>query len=378
MRRGGLLLVLLALIAGGGLIMGFVALGGTDRLRTQAAASADPCIAPVPAGQGGAAEVEATAILLGSLNAAACTLGVPRADLVLALGRGDGIDDAAQQLGVAPQALEDAVLGALTTAIDEEEAAGRLTPTTALAVRTLIDVVPADQLLAAVRNDSGACAELPWKPVDGLAAVTAEIGVLTGLRAACTLGVAPIDAVSALADPAGLQGLAERSGRPPAEVEAAVRTAMVASIEQAQAAGALVGSEGSILAAAASVAPVDRILAIVRGDDDPCEPFPWSPTSATSEALAQVALIGVVDAACQLGAPTFDVFSALADPAALATLEQSTGASEEEVNAAIKSGLGKGLAAGQDAGDVSGLIAFGLNLALSQANVLDLLGNFVG
>ena len=378
MRRGGLLLVLLALIAGGGLILGFVALGGTDRLRTRAAASADPCTAPVPAGQGGAAEVEATAILLGSLNAAACTLGVPRADLVLALGRGDGIDDAAQQLGVAPQALEDAVLGALTTAIDEEEAAGRLTPTTALAVRTLIDVVPADQLLAAVRNDSGACAELPWKPVDGLAAVTAEIGVLTGLRAACTLGVAPIDAVSALADPAGLQGLAERSGRPPAEVEAAVRTAMVASIEQAQAAGALAGSEGSILAAAASVAPVDRILAIVRGDDDPCEPFPWSPTSATSEALAQVALIGVVDAACQLGAPTFDVFSALADPAALATLEQSTGASEEEVNAAIKSGLGKGLAAGQDAGDVSGLIAFGLNLALSQANVLDLLGNFVG
>jgi hypothetical protein len=91
-----------------------------------------------------------------------------------------------------------------------------------------------------------------------------------------------------------------------------------------------------------------------------------------------VALIGVVDAACQLGAPTFDVFSALADPAALVALEQSTGASEAEVNAAIKSGLGKGLAAGQDAGDVSGLIAFGLNLALSQANVLDLLGNFVG
>lgn len=378
MRRGGLLLVLLALIAGGGLIAGFVALGGTERLRTQAVVSADPCTAPVPAGQGGAAEVEATAILLGSLNAAACTLGVPRGDLVLALGRGDGIDEAAQQLGVAPQALEDAVLGALTTAVDEEEAAGRLAPTTALAVRTLIDVMPADQLLAAVRNDSGACDELPWKPVDGLAAVTAEIGVLTGLRAACALEVAPIDAVSALADPAGLQGLAERSGRPPAEVEAAVRTAMVASIEQAQAAGALAGSEGSILAAAASVAPVDRILAIVRGDDDPCEPFPWSPTSATGEALAQVALIGVVDAACQLGAPTFDVFSALADPAALVALEQSTGASEAEVNAAIKSGLGKGLAAGQDAGDVSGLIAFGLNLALSQANVLDLLGNFVG
>ena len=112
---------------------------------------------------------------------------------------------------------------------------------------------------------------------------------------------------------------------------------MVASIEQAQQAGALSGTEGSVLGAAAAVAPVDRILAIVRGDDDPCEPFPWSTTSSTSQALAEVALIGVVDAACQLQAPTFDVFAALANPSELATLEQTTGKSEEEINAAIKS-----------------------------------------
>ena len=198
------------------------------------------------------------------------------------------------------------------------------------------------------------------------------------LRAACALGVSPIEAVSALADPAGLQGLAERSGRSQAEVEQAVRTAMVASVEQAQQAGALSGTEGSVLGAAAAVAPVDRILSIVRGDDDPCSEFPWSTTSSTSQALAEVALIGVVDAACQLGAPTFDVFAALANPGELTTLEQTTGKSEEEINAAIKSGLQKGLTEGQDAGDVSGLVAFGLNLALSQANVLDLLSNFVG
>jgi hypothetical protein len=378
MRRGSLLLVLLALVVGGGLVAGFVALGGTDRLRATASASVDPCTLDVPAGQGGAVEAEASAILLQSLNAAACSLGVSREELVLALGGADGIDGAAQLLGVEPQELEQAVLGAVRETVEVETAAGRLAPTTALAIQTLIDVVPPSQLLAAVRNESGGCAELQWKQVDGLEQIAAEVGVLTGLRAACTLGVAPIEAVSALADPAGLEGLAARSGKSQAEVEEAVRAAMVASVEQAQQAGALSGTEGSILGAAAAVAPVDRSLAIVRGDDAPCSPFPWSSTSSAGQALAEVAVIGIVAAACQLDAPTFDVFAALADPAQLSALEQSTGRSEEEINAAIKSGLEQGLAAGQEAGDVSGLVAFGLNLALSQANVLDLLGNFVG
>jgi len=379
MRRASLALVVFAALVSVGLVVGFVALGGTDRLRpSHATATADPCTATVVAAQGGSTEAEASTILLSSLNAAACELRVSREDLVLALGNGDGIDGAAQMLGVQPQALKDSVIGAITKTVDDESAAGRLTPTTALAIQTLIDVVPPEQLLAAVRNEDGGCAPLEWKPVNDLKQITAEVGVLTGLRAACTLGVSPIEAVSALADPAGLQGLAARSGRSQAEVEQAVRTAMVASVEQAQQAGALSGTEGSVLGAAAAVAPVDRILAIVRGDDDPCSEFPWSKTSSTSQALAEVALIGVVDAACQLDAPTFDVFAALANPDELTTLEQTTGKSEDEINAAIKSGLQKGLTEGQDAGDVSGLVAFGLNLALSQANVLDLLSNFVG
>ena len=377
-RRAGLVLVLVAALVGGGLVVAFAALGGTDRLRGEATATADPCTAKVPAGSGGAMEAEASTILLTSLDRAACSLKVPREDLVLALGQGDGIAGAAAQLGVTPAALSDAVLGAIRQTTADEAAAGRLTPTTELAIQTLIDVVPPEQLLAAVRDDKGACAALPWKQESSLKQIAAEVGVLTGLRAACALHVAPIEAVSALADPAGLQGLAARSGKSQAEVEQAVRAAMVASIQQAQQAGALTSTEGSVLGAAARVAPVDRILAIVRGDDDPCSPFPWSKTSTTGQALAEVAMIGVVDAACQLGAPTFDVFAALANPAELTTLEQTTGKSEDEINAAIKSGLQKGLSEGQDAGDVSGLVAFGLNLALSQANVLDLLSNFVG
>ena len=378
MRKASLLLVLLAVVLSGGLIAGFVALGGTSNLETTQTAKTDPCTTKIVPQQGDTMEAEASSILLTSLNTAACSLQVTREDLVLALGNGDGIDGAAQLLGVQPAALQDAVLSAVKETVDIETAAGRVTPTTALAIQTLIDVVPPGQLLAAVRNEGGECAPIAWKQVDGLEQIAAEVGVLTGLRAACALQIAPIEAVLALADPAGLQGLAARSGKSQDEVEEAVRSAMVASIEQAQEAGALSGTEGSVLGAAAAVAPVDRILAIVRGDDDPCVPFAWSKTTGASQALAEVALLGIVDAACQLQAPTFDVFAALANPSELATLEQTTGKTEAEINAAIKEGLQKGLAAGQDAGDVSGLVAFGLNLALSQANVLDLLSNFVG
>ena len=380
-RAAGVGFVVVALLVAGGLVAAFAALGGTDRLRTgdtTGAAVAEACSDTPTAAQGGAAEAEASTILLSSLDAAACSLGVPREDLVLALGRGDGIEEAARSLGVAPQALQDAVIGSIRTAVDAEDKAGRLTPETALAIRTLLDVIPPDQLLAAVRNEQGACDAVPWKQVDGLREVAAEVGVLTGLRAACTLRVAPLEAVAALADPAGLAGLAARSGRSPAEVEQAVRDAMVASIEQAQQAGALTSTEGSVLGAAARVAPVDRILAIVRGDDDPCTPFPWGKADGQGQVLAEIALIGVVDAACQLKAPTFDVFAALASPEALTALEQSTGKSQDEIDAVLKTGIGKGVDAATEAGAMSGLEALILRAALSQVGVLDLLGRLGG
>jgi hypothetical protein len=190
--------------------------------------------------------------------------------------------------------------------------------------------------------------------------------------------VAPLEAVAALADPAGLQGLAARAGRDPAEVEQVVRDAMAGSIDQAAQAGALTRTEASVLGAAARVAPVDRILAIVRGDDDPCTPFPWGEADGQGQVLAEIALIGVVDAACRLGAPTFDVFAALADPTALAALEQSTGTSEAEIDTILKAGLGTGIDAATEAGAMSGLEALLLRAALSQVGVLDLLGRLSG
>lgn len=379
MRRSSVVVLGGAVVVAVVLVAGFVALGGADRLRSMPTASAATCQEQAPGNsQGSVAEAEASQILLASLQSAACTLKVSREDLVLALGRGNGIADAARTLGVTPAALEQAVLGSITTAVDAEQTAGKLTPTTALAVRTLLEIVPPDQLLSAVRGGQGACKKLAWKSVGGLQEVAAEVGVKTGLGAACALHVSPLEAVAALADPQGLAGLATRAGVSQAVVEKAVRTAMEQAINDAQAAGALSSTEGTVLAAAARVAPVDRILAIVRGDDDPCAPFAWPETTSQGETLAAVALVGVVDAACQLHVATFDMFAALASQADLDRLIASSGKSQGELEAALRTGLEKGLNEGQDAGAVSGIEALVLRAVLSQVGILDLLKNFAG
>jgi len=377
----GIALVTTAAMVAVVLLGGFVALGGAERLLAEPAqASAQNCDDVVIAAESGgeAMEAEAGRILILALQDAACELDVPREDLVLALGRGDGVDAAAATLGVEPQALEDAVLSAVITATEAEQAAGRVNATIALAVRTLLEVVPADRLLAAVQGGDEACGELPWRPVEGLEAVAAEIGVFTGLRAACALEIAPLEAVAALADPAGLDGLAGRAGQSSDEVEAAVRSAIGASIAQATDAGALSATEGTVLGAAARVAPVDRILAIVRGDDDPCEPFPWPGSTGRGEALAAIALVGVVDAACTLQVPTFDVFAALSSQASLDALVRTSGASQEQVEDALRQGLGTGLSEAQSADAISGLEALILRGVLSQVDILNLLQSFVG
>lgn len=379
MRRSSVTIVAMAIAVGVVLVAGFGALGGADRLRTTETAGAATCRDQTPANaQGTAAEAQASRILLTSLQSAACLLKVSREDLVLALGRGNGIAAAAQTLGVAPKALQAAVLGSITKAVDAEEAAGTLAPTTALAVRTLIEIVPPDQLLAAVRGDQGACKKLPWKSVGDLKQIAAEVGVKTGLGAACALHVSPLEAVAALADPQGLAGLATRAGVPQATVEKAVRVALEQAINEAAAAGALSGTEGTVLAAAARVAPVDRILAIVRGDDDPCVPFAWPGATSQGETLAAIAIVGVVDAACQLQVPTFDMFAALANQAELDRLIASSGKSQTELEDALRAGLDKGLNQAQDAGAMSSIEALLLRAVLSQVGILDLLNNFTG
>ncbi|MFM7694768.1 MAG: hypothetical protein ACKO7U_10790, partial [Actinomycetota bacterium] len=141
-------------------------------------------------------------------------------------------------------------------------------------------------------------------------------------------------------------------------------------------AGALTATEATVLGAAARVAPVERLLAIVRGDDDPCEPFPWPGSETRGEALAAVVMIGAVRAACDLDVATFDVFAALASQAELAALLAASGRTQAEVEDALRSGLDQGLDEAQAADAISGIEALLLRAVLSQVGILDLLRNF--
>lgn len=378
-RAGGVAILVVALVLAGGLVGGYLTLGGADRWSIAEAVEADPCVEREPIEGGGTGgEVEAARILLTSLDGAACALGVPREDLLLALGREPDLAAAAAVLGVSEARLEEAVLGSISDAVVEEQAVGALPPLAGTAIDLLLRVVPANQLLAAVRGDEQDCLEPTWVEVDTLDEVAAQIAVFTGLYAACDLGIAPLEAVAALADPTGIDGLADRSGRSVPEVEAVVRTDIERAVDTATEAGALSPTEGSVLGAAARVAPVERILAIVRGDDDPCTPFTWPGSATRGEALAGIALIGVVDAACALDAPTFDVFAALADEQELAALEQASGKSGAEIESALQAGLEQGVTEAQDAGAISGIEALLLRAVLSQVGILDILGNLVG
>jgi len=378
-RLGATFAIGIALLLGGGLGGVYVALGGTDRWQESTVAAADPCAgdaATVVAETGG--EGEAARILLAALDGAACELRVARADLLLALGREPDLASAADELGLPERDLERALLGAIGQAVEEEQSAGRLPPIAGTAIDLLLRVVPANQLLAAVRGDRTGCLEPAWVDVPTLDEVAAEIAVFTGLYAACDLGIAPLEAVAALADPNGVEGLASRSGRSVSDVEAVVRGNIERAVEDATVAGALTPTEGSVLGAAARVAPVDRLLAIVRGDDDPCAPFSWPGSTTRGEALAAIALIGVVDAACELRVPTFDLFAALADEGELRAVEASSGRDRAEIERALQAGLAEGVAAAQTAGAIGGLEAFILQAVLSQVGVLDVLGNLVG
>lgn len=378
-RAGGVAIVVIALVLAGGLVGGYAALGGADRWSVAEAAASDPCAEREPIeGGGSGGEIEAARILLTSLDGAACELGVPREDLLLALGREPDLAAASTALGVPEVRLEEAVLGAISAAVAEEQSAGRLPPLAGTAIDLLLQVVPANQLLSTVRGEQDDCLEPTWVDVATLDEVAAQIAVFTGLYAACDLGIAPLEAVAALADPTGIDGLADRSGRSVPEVEEAVRSDIERAVDAATAAGALSAAEGSVLGAAARVAPVDRLLAIVRGDDDPCAPFGWPGSATRGEALAAIALIGVVDAACALGAPTFDVFAALADEQELVALEQTSGRSRAEIEAALQAGLEQGVTEADDAGAISGIEALLLRAVLSQVGVLDILGNLVG
>jgi hypothetical protein len=131
--------VLLAALASGILVAGYLALGGGGY---EVGAPPDPCSdTGQPAGEGVGGTVERLA--LTSLDGAACELGVTRERLLLVLA---GEVEAPPELED-ERRRSDAFRAGLRRAVDAEAEAGRLGATEAFVLRQAIQFAPVEALL---------------------------------------------------------------------------------------------------------------------------------------------------------------------------------------------------------------------------------------
>jgi hypothetical protein len=132
-----------AVIASMALVVTSLALGGASY---EPKPVQDPC-QPRPWRSPQSLDDIAQQLTLSALDGVACELHVSRETVVLALGTPEGRERFADDPRLAA-----ALRAGLTRAVDDAERAGAIPPIVADGLRDLIESLPADQLIAAVRN----------------------------------------------------------------------------------------------------------------------------------------------------------------------------------------------------------------------------------
>lgn len=136
MRRALPLLVALGLVAA--VILPYLALGGASFEPTPVA---DPCQVRDWRDPGAVDEV-LEQIALSALDGAACTLGVSREDLVLAVRSEEALDAFAADNRISRVDAESAVRDGMLRAVDDAETAGAIGGTVATFARRTVESVP--------------------------------------------------------------------------------------------------------------------------------------------------------------------------------------------------------------------------------------------
>jgi hypothetical protein len=134
--------------AGLALVAGYVALGGASY---RPAAVADPC-APRAWRAPDGLEEALEQIALSTADGAACRLGVPREEVVLALAGRDALAAFASENGVTQEETEDAVRAGLLRAVGDAERAGAIGGGTAGTLRTIAERLPIGFVLDLLRG----------------------------------------------------------------------------------------------------------------------------------------------------------------------------------------------------------------------------------
>lgn len=125
------------------LVVVYLALGGASYAPAEVA---DPCATRDWRDPEGVDEV-VEQIVLSSLDGAACELGVPREQIVLALASWASVERFAREQGISNAELEELVQSGLARAIDDADRADALDPLIADLLRGLARRLPVDELL---------------------------------------------------------------------------------------------------------------------------------------------------------------------------------------------------------------------------------------
>jgi hypothetical protein len=292
---------------------------------------------------------------------------------VVAVSSTDALGALATAAGTDRPAVDAAIKDGVRAALDSATEAGALDADTSEVVHAVVDVVPVERVIATIRGDTSACEPLAWQPGGDTTLVAAQIGVIAALKGACALDVPIEELLVDLADPDGVQALAASSGRTPEEVDPIARDAVRQAIDEAQANGAFTGTIAGALKDVVEVVPLDRLFATIRGEDTSCLEPAWRPTDSTTQLMAEIALIGLADAACKLEKPLVDLASALASAQALDAYVESEGLDRGQVEAALRDGLNKGVDMAEDNDAFGGITGFLLEQTIDNAPVLDVL-----
>lgn len=142
--------VVLAATIAAALVVAYVALGGTSY---EPSPVADPCAVRPPRATSGTSE-RIELVLLAAADETACTLGVTREELVLALRSVDELEQLAEQEGRSRDELEDALREGLRRAVQEAQGQGLIGDASAGALRFAADHLPLGVLLSVLRGAS--------------------------------------------------------------------------------------------------------------------------------------------------------------------------------------------------------------------------------
>ena len=132
------------------LVVAYLALGGASYAP---AAVADPCAHRSWTSPGGAGEA-LFQIALSTADGAACTLGVSREELVLALADDNDLDELARAHDISKDDAEDAVRQGLLRAVRDAQDAGAIGGSTASTLRFAADHLPMSVVLLLLRGAS--------------------------------------------------------------------------------------------------------------------------------------------------------------------------------------------------------------------------------